>query len=85
MSGRVTTAVNMLVFVAAFVAQWAVGAIIDVWSTSNGQSLNAAGFNAAFGILLLLELEGLFHYLLAPVYGPGFFIKLRNSLQMRSR
>ncbi|KJR98419.1 MAG: hypothetical protein VR65_20555 [Desulfobulbaceae bacterium BRH_c16a] len=85
LSGRVTTALNLLVFVAAFVAQWAVGAMIDLWSTGNGQSLDAAGFNAAFGILLLLELAGLLHYLLSPIYGTGFFTKLMSSLRVKDR
>jgi predicted MFS family arabinose efflux permease len=65
LSGRVTTALNLLVFVAAFAGQWAIGAIIDLWSTGSGQPPTAAGFNAGFGLLVLLELAGLIHYLLA--------------------
>ncbi len=63
LSGRVTTALNLLVFVAAFCCQWAIGAIIDLWSKGDGQVFNATGFNAAFILLLLLELAGLLYYL----------------------
>ncbi len=64
LSGRVTTALNLLVFVAAFAGQWAIGAIIGFWSTGVSQPLTAAGFNAGFGALLVLEAAGLLHYFL---------------------
>jgi len=66
LSGRVTTALNLLVFVAAFCCQWAIGAIIGFWASEDGKVLNAAGFNAAFSLLLLLELAGLFYYFYSP-------------------
>jgi MFS family permease len=64
LSGRVTTALNLLVFIAAFAGQWAIGAIIGFWSAAAGQPLTAAGFNCGFGLLLVLEAAGLVHYLL---------------------
>jgi MFS family permease len=64
LSGRVTTALNLLVFVAAFASQWAIGAIIELWSAGPGQPPREAGFNAGFGLLLLLQAAGLLHYLL---------------------
>lgn len=63
LSGRVTTALNLLVFIAAFAGQWAIGAIIELWSTGPGHPPAKAGFNAGFGLLLLLEAAGLLHYL----------------------
>ncbi len=63
LSGRVTTALNLLVFVAAFAGQWAIGIIIDLWPTGAGQPLAAAGFNTGFGLLLVLQVAGLVHYL----------------------
>lgn len=63
LSGRVTTALNLLVFIAAFACQWAIGAIIDFWSTGADQPLTAAGFNGGFALLLALEAAGLVHYL----------------------
>lgn len=64
LSGRVTTALNLLVFIAAFACQWIIGAIIDFWSAAADQPLTAAGFNCGFGLLLVLEAAGLVHYLL---------------------
>lgn len=66
LSGRVTTALNLLVFVAAFCCQWAVGAVIGIWSKTDGNAFSAAGFNAAFILLLLLELAGLLFYVFSP-------------------
>ena len=37
--GRVTTSVNLLVFVAAFIGQWAIGAIIGHWPVGAGGQL----------------------------------------------
>ena len=65
LSGRVTTTLNLLVFVAAFVGQWAIGAIIGLLATTAGQTLSTSGFNAGFGLLLLLELAGLINYILS--------------------
>ena len=62
LSGRVTTALNLLVFVAAFCCQWAIGAIIGWWSKGDGGVFSATGFNAALILLLLLELAGLLYY-----------------------
>ncbi len=65
LSGRVTTALNLLVFVAAFIGQWAIGAIIGFLASDAGQPLTAAGFNAGFGLLLVLEAAGLIYYLIS--------------------
>ena len=77
LSGRVTTALNLLVFVAAFCCQWAIGAIIGFWASEDGSVLNAAGFNAAFSLLLLLELAGLFYYF----FSPGIHKKCQDPRQ----
>lgn len=62
LSGRVTTAVNMLVFICAFLGQWAIGGIIDLF-TPAGATISPYGFAAAFGVMLFLELIALIHYL----------------------
>ncbi|MGB3212262.1 MAG: MFS transporter [Desulforhopalus sp.] len=62
LSGRVTTAINLLVFIAAFVGQWAIGGMIDFF-TSNETMLSPDGFAAGFGLMLLLECAGLLVYL----------------------
>ncbi|TKB26677.1 MFS transporter [Desulfopila sp. IMCC35006] len=64
LSGRVTTAVNLLVFITAFVAQWALGGIIDFF-TRGESTLSPTGFTAGFSLLLLLELAGIAYYVLA--------------------
>jgi MFS family permease len=69
LSGRVTTTLNLLVFVAAFAGQWAIGAIIGLFPTDTGQTLTASGFNAGFGLLVLLEFAGLVYYLLGAERG----------------
>lgn len=62
LSGRVTTAVNLLVFICAFIGQWAVGGIIDLFSPT-GTAISPYGFAAGFGMMFLLEVVALIHYL----------------------
>jgi len=62
LSGRVTTAINLLVFIAAFASQWAIGAIISLWSSPADTTLSQVGFQVSFSLLLLLELAGLIYY-----------------------
>jgi MFS family permease len=63
LAGRVNTANNMLVFVWAFVSQWGMGAVIGLW-TAQGGHYALAGYRAAFGLCLLLQI-GAFVLLLA--------------------
>jgi predicted MFS family arabinose efflux permease len=63
LSGRVTTALNLLVFIAAFAGQWAIGGIIDFYSKDE-TILSPEGFHAGFILLLLLEFGGLLLYIL---------------------
>jgi MFS family permease len=65
LSGRVTTALNLLVFVAAFVGQWAIGAMIGYWSAGDGRLPTASGFNVGFAMLLIFEGAGLIYFLKA--------------------
>jgi len=62
LSGRVTTAINLLVFISAFAGQWAIGGIIDLFSTSTA-ALSTKGFTAGFTLMLLLEFVGVVHYI----------------------
>lgn len=52
LSGRVTTGINLLVFVAAFGVQWAVGAVINLWEVTEIGHYAPAGYRAAFLALL---------------------------------
>ncbi len=55
LSGRVTTAVNLLVFVAAFVGQWATGAIIGIWPVGADGNYALAGYRTGFSVMLAIE------------------------------
>lgn len=63
LSGRVNTALNLLVFVAAFSAQWGIGAIINLWPVTAGGSYSPAGYQAAFTMMLLLQLIALLWFI----------------------
>ncbi len=56
LAGRVNTALNLLVFVAAFGAQWGIGAIINLWPESAAGGFHPTGYRAGFGILTALQL-----------------------------
>jgi MFS family permease len=58
LAGRVVTAINLLVFVGAFVFQWGVGEVIDLWPPTEGGYAPAA-YRVAFGFLLVLEVLSL--------------------------
>jgi predicted MFS family arabinose efflux permease len=54
LAGRVNTAVNLLVFLGAFAAQWGVGVVVDLWPAEAGRR-PAAAYGAGFGALVLAE------------------------------
>jgi len=55
LSGRVNTTLNLLVFLAAFAAQWGIGAIIGLWPTTPSSGYAPAGYQAAFGTLICIQ------------------------------
>lgn len=63
LSGRVSTAINLLVFVFAFFMQWAMGAVINLWpATANGYATQ--GYQAAFVVCWLLQAFSLASYVM---------------------
>ncbi|MGK2907609.1 MAG: MFS transporter [Desulfuromonadales bacterium] len=56
LSGRANTGLNLLVFVAAFAAQWLIGLIIDLWPQTASGGYNASGYRAGFGLIMALQL-----------------------------
>jgi len=58
MTGRVLTALNMLVMACSFVFQSGIGAVISLWPVSAGRYA-LAGYQSAFGALILLQLLAL--------------------------
>jgi len=57
LSGRATTALNLLVFLTAFASQWGFGAIVNFWPAEAG-GYQADGYALAFGIFFMLQLCG---------------------------
>ena len=56
LSGRCNTALNLLVFVAAFVAQWLIGAVIGLWPTTASGGYQPQGYTAAWVVLIAAQL-----------------------------
>ncbi len=56
LAGRVNTGLNVLVFLAAFAAQWGIGVIIGLWPQLADGRFAPAGYQAGFGLVLLLQL-----------------------------
>lgn len=69
LSGRVNTALNLLVFVAAFSAQWGIGVIIDQWPAAPSGGYSPAGYQAAFAVLFGLQLIAAAWFCLLGVLG----------------
>ena len=62
LSGRANTGLNLLVFVAAFAAQWVIGLIIDLWPQTASGGYNASGYSAGFGLIMTLQLAAAVWY-----------------------
>jgi MFS family permease len=65
LSGRVTTSINMMVFIAAFCVQWAIGAIINCWEVSGAGHYDPAGYTAGFLAILCCQIAALFWFWIA--------------------
>ncbi|MBI3900486.1 MAG: MFS transporter [Gammaproteobacteria bacterium] len=55
LAGRANTAVNLLVFVFAFAAQWGFGLIVNAWATGVDEYA-PTGYTVAFGTMLAVQL-----------------------------
>jgi predicted MFS family arabinose efflux permease len=69
LAGRVNTSLNVLVFVVAFAAQWGIGIVIRLWSGFSAGPAPVGGYQAAFGIMLGLEVTALLWFALFRVPG----------------
>jgi len=63
LAGRVNTGVNVLVFVLAFVLQWGIGGIIDLWPPTADGGYHPEAYQAAIGVLAGLQAAALLWYL----------------------
>jgi sugar phosphate permease len=64
LSGRANTAVNLLLFAAAFGVQYAIGAIIDLFPQTAAGGYSPTGYKVAFGTFFAIQLIALGWYLL---------------------
>lgn len=64
-SGRANTGLNVLIFSGAFLAQYAIGAIIDLWPPAPGGGYLPEAYRAAFGVVLALQVAGFLWFVLA--------------------
>ena len=63
-AGRVITGMNVMVFFAAFAGQWGQGAIINLWPSAADGRYSADGYQAAFAVIMAIQLAGLAWYAL---------------------
>ena len=54
--GRVNTTLNLMVFMAAFSAQWGIGVIINFWPETANGGYAPEGYQAGFGIMVVLQI-----------------------------
>jgi hypothetical protein len=54
LSGRVSTANNVIMFLIAFAFQWGIGAILDQWPVIDGHYAQS-GYQTAFGVLFAMQ------------------------------
>jgi hypothetical protein len=65
-AGRASTALNFIIFSTAFLVQYMIGAIIDLWPTTPAGAYPPQAYQAGFGLFLGLQVLALVWYLLAP-------------------
>jgi predicted MFS family arabinose efflux permease len=55
LAGRASTAANLVAFVLAFAAQYAIGGVIDLWPQGPNGGYSAEGYRAAFAGALVIQ------------------------------
>jgi hypothetical protein len=81
MSGRVNTALNLLVFLAAFAAQWGIGAIIDQWPHSITGGYAPPAYRLALILVAALQLAAFLWYIGGRFFKLTFFIQASNHME----
>jgi predicted MFS family arabinose efflux permease len=59
LTGRASTCLNLLIFIGAFLVQAGFGLVIGLWQPDAGGRYPAVAYQAAFALLVLLQLPGL--------------------------
>lgn len=62
LAGRANTALNLFVFSGAFLTQWGMGAVIELWARAGSAAYAVPGYQTAFGIVLVLQVAALVWY-----------------------
>jgi hypothetical protein len=62
-AGRANTALNFITFSTAFVIQFVIGAIIDMWPATQAGGYAPQAYQVAFGLVLGLQAVALMWYL----------------------
>jgi len=62
LAGRVNTALNLLVFVAAFGVQWGMGALLGLWPRTADGGYDPGGYAVGIGVLSAAQALGLLWY-----------------------
>lgn len=65
LAGRVNTALNLLVFIAAFIGQWAIGAIIEIWQPGAVGATTDFGYTTGFAMMLSLQVTAMVWFIVA--------------------
>jgi hypothetical protein len=65
LAGRVSTGLNVLVFVGAFAAQWGIGAVIALFPVTATGHYSPQGYQASLAVLLGMQALCLVWYCLA--------------------
>lgn len=68
LSGRAHTAVNLMIFGSAFIAQYTMGAIIELYPQPTPETYDPASFKMAFGAFLAVQFAALLWYLVTARY-----------------
>lgn len=68
LSGRAQTAVNLMIFGCAFLAQYAIGAIIGLYPQPTATTYDPQSYQTAFGVFLIVQLAALIWYFVTARY-----------------
>ncbi|MFC6671601.1 MFS transporter [Marinobacterium aestuariivivens] len=64
-SGRVSTSLNLGIFVSAFLIQWGLGGIVELWEADSAGHYPAAAYRVAFALAAAIPAAGLLWYWLS--------------------
>ena len=71
LTGRAATCLNLLIFLGAFAVQAGFGLVVGCWRPNPLHQYPAMAYQAAFGVLVLLQLPGLIWFLRSRVLQSG--------------